>query len=126
MRRAVVREGKLVLQVSMALEVSRSGVGAHAWMFFTSPVPAGTARRFGIGLLREAMTLRGRINLASYDRPFSSLDLLPADGLSFCLHVGQVDDRHGEPVSHGGAVGSSGVSRLPSGKSLGQPSLHAR
>lgn len=35
------------LQVPAALEVSRSGVGAHAWVFFTSPVPAETARRLG-------------------------------------------------------------------------------
>ena len=28
------------LQVPVALEVSRSGVGAHTWVFFTSPVPA--------------------------------------------------------------------------------------
>ena len=43
------------LQVPVALEVSRSGVGAHAWGFFTSPVPAETATRLGAGLLREAM-----------------------------------------------------------------------
>ena len=67
--------------VPVALEVSRSGVGAHAWMFFTAPVPAETARRIGSGLLREAMALRGRMKLASYDRLFPSQDLLPADGV---------------------------------------------
>ena len=56
-------------------------MGAHAWMFFTSPVPAETARRLGTGLLREAMALRGRMNLASYDRLFPSQDLLPAGGV---------------------------------------------
>ena len=69
------------LQVPAALEVSRSGVGAHAWVFFTAPVPAETARRMGTGLLREAMALRGRMNLASYDRLFPSQDLLPAGGV---------------------------------------------
>ena len=64
-----------------ALEVSRSGVGAHAWVFFTSPVPAATARRLGTGLLREAMALRGRMKLTSYDRLFPSQDLLPAGGV---------------------------------------------
>ncbi len=64
----------------VALEVSRSGVGAHAWAFFTAPVPAETARRLGTGLLREAMTLRGRMKLTSYDRLFPSQDLLPAGG----------------------------------------------
>ena len=47
------------LQVPVALEVSRSGVGAHAWVFFTSPVPAEMARRLGTGLLREAMAPAG-------------------------------------------------------------------
>jgi superfamily II DNA or RNA helicase len=75
-----VKAGR-ALQVPVALEVSRSGVGAHAWVFFTSPVPAETARRLGTGLLREAMALRGRMNLASYDRLFPAQDLLPAGGL---------------------------------------------
>jgi superfamily II DNA or RNA helicase len=69
------------LQVPVALEVSRSGIGAHTWVFFTAPVPAETARRLGTGLLREAMTLRGRMNLASYDRLFPSQDLLPSAGV---------------------------------------------
>jgi hypothetical protein len=75
-----VKAGR-VLQVPVALEVSRSGIGAHAWVFFTSPVPVETTRRLGAGLLREVMALRGRMNLASYDRLFPSLDLLPAGGM---------------------------------------------
>ena len=69
------------LQVPVALEVSRSGVGAHAWVFFTSPVSAEMARRLGTGLLREAMAMRGRMKLDSYDRLFPSQDLLPAGGI---------------------------------------------
>lgn len=49
----------------VALEVSRSGTGAHAWLFFTAPVPATLARQVGSGLLREAIALRGRMSLAS-------------------------------------------------------------
>jgi superfamily II DNA or RNA helicase len=75
-----VKAGR-ALQVPVALEVSRSGVGAHAWAFFTAPVPAELARRLGTGLLREAMALRGRMSLASYDRLFPSQDLLPAGGI---------------------------------------------
>jgi superfamily II DNA or RNA helicase len=67
--------------VPVAVEVSRSGVGMHAWVFFTAPVPAQTARRLGTGLLREAMAIRGKVNLASYDRLFPSQDLLPAGGV---------------------------------------------
>ncbi len=69
------------LEVRAALEVSRSGVGAHAWVFFTGPVTAETARRLGTGLLREAMALRGQMDLASYDRLFPSQDVLPAGGV---------------------------------------------
>ena len=50
-------------------------------MFFTSPVPAELARRLGTGLLREAMAIRGRMALASYDRLFPSQDLLPVGGM---------------------------------------------
>lgn len=42
-----------------ALEVSRSGVGAHVWIFFSDPVPAATARQLGTGLVREAIAIRG-------------------------------------------------------------------
>jgi len=69
------------MRVPAALEVSRSGVGAHAWTFFTGPVPAEVARRLGTGLLREAMALRGQMDLASYDRLFPSQDVLPAGGV---------------------------------------------
>jgi hypothetical protein len=66
--------------VPVALEVSRSGIGAHAWIFFAGVVPAGTARRLGAGLLREAIAMRGRMDLSSYDRLFPSQDVLPASG----------------------------------------------
>ncbi|MGH3798973.1 MAG: TOTE conflict system archaeo-eukaryotic primase domain-containing protein [Pseudonocardiaceae bacterium] len=33
-------------------------------------MPAVTARQLGTGLLREAVALRGRMNLSSYDRLF--------------------------------------------------------
>jgi superfamily II DNA or RNA helicase len=66
--------------VPAALEVSRSGIGAHVWIFFTGPVPAATARALGSGLLREAIALRGRMSLTAYDRLFPSQDVLPASG----------------------------------------------
>jgi hypothetical protein len=39
-------------------------VRAHAWIFFTGPVPAQTAGRLRTGLLRKAMALRGQMDLA--------------------------------------------------------------
>lgn len=67
--------------VPAALEVSRSGVGAHVWVFFTGAVAASTARTLGSGLIREAIALRGRMDLAGYDRLFPSQDVLPAGGM---------------------------------------------
>jgi superfamily II DNA or RNA helicase len=67
--------------VPAGLEVSRSGVGAHVWVFFAAPVPAGTARGLGTALLREAMALRGHMDLTSYDRLFPSQDVLPTGGV---------------------------------------------
>jgi superfamily II DNA or RNA helicase len=63
-----------------ALEISRSGVGAHVWIFFTDPVPAATARQVGTGLVREAIAIRGRMDLRCYDRLFPSQDVLPGSG----------------------------------------------
>jgi superfamily II DNA or RNA helicase len=69
-----------VVGVPTAVEVSRSGQGAHVWVFFTEPVPALDARALGFGLLREAMAVRGELGLDSYDRFFPSQDYLPAKG----------------------------------------------
>lgn len=63
-----------------ALELSRSGVGAHAWIFFTDPVSAANARQLGMALVREAIAIRGRMDLRSYDRLFPSQDVLPGHG----------------------------------------------
>lgn len=43
------------LGVPAAIERSRSGDGAHAWIFFTTPIPAATARRLGCFLLTATM-----------------------------------------------------------------------
>ncbi len=64
-------------QVPAVLERSRSGNGAHVWVFFESPVPATSARAMGMALLRQAMTKRSQLDLASYDRFFPSQDFMP-------------------------------------------------
>jgi hypothetical protein len=66
--------------VPAVLERSRSGNGAHVWVFFTEPVPASQARALGAALLRQAMTCRAELDLASYDRFFPSQDFLPRAG----------------------------------------------
>ncbi|MDA8061762.1 MAG: DEAD/DEAH box helicase family protein [Actinomycetota bacterium] len=66
--------------VPAALERSRSGNGAHVWIFFEEPVSATVARRLGTRLLRETMALRAEVDLTSYDRLFPSQDFVPAKG----------------------------------------------
>lgn len=58
-------------------EISRSGEGAHVWVFFDEPVSATAARAMGATLLRAAMTHRASMALSSYDRFFPSQDTLP-------------------------------------------------
>ncbi|MEZ5085909.1 MAG: DEAD/DEAH box helicase family protein [Tessaracoccus sp.] len=66
--------------VPTALELSQSGRGAHVWTLFSGPVPAATARAIGTGLVHEAMTLRGSMDLRSYDRLFPNQDVMPDGG----------------------------------------------
>ena len=74
-RQACLRSGVLV-----AFERSRSGNGAHAWLFFAEPIPAALARRLGCLLLTEAIDLSPEIGLGSYDRLFPSQDIMPDGG----------------------------------------------
>jgi hypothetical protein len=68
------------LGVSTAVERSRSGNGAHVWFFFSSPVPAVSARRMGCYLITETMTRRHQLAMSSYDRLFPNQDTLPHGG----------------------------------------------
>jgi hypothetical protein len=67
-------------QVTPAIERSRSGNGAHIWMFFDRPVFAADARRLGCALLTRTMEKRHEIGLDSYDRLFPSQDTMPKGG----------------------------------------------
>lgn len=67
--------------IPAALERSRSGNGAHVWIFFTSPIPVRTARRLGCFLLTETMESRPELGFESYDRFFPNQDTMPQGGL---------------------------------------------
>ncbi len=66
--------------VDVGIERSRSGKGAHAWIFFTSPVPARAARTLGTIILTRSMDMRHSMPLKSYDRFFPNQDYLPKGG----------------------------------------------
>lgn len=68
------------LGVPVALEVSRSGNGAHAWIFFSERVPARDARRLGTALISHACARTRQLKLTSYDRLFPNQDTLPKGG----------------------------------------------
>ena len=63
------------------IERSRSGNGAHVWIFFDMPVTAFKARKLGNAILTEAMNSDVHLSFKSYDRFFPNQDILPEGGL---------------------------------------------
>jgi len=70
----------LELNVPNATERSRSGKGAHVWIFFDKPVVACLARKMGCAILTHAMNKRHEISFKSYDRLFPNQDTMPKGG----------------------------------------------
>ncbi len=68
------------LEVPATLEISRSGKGAHVWIFFAEAVPAREARQLGEALISHACAGTRQLSLASYDRLFPNQDTLPKGG----------------------------------------------
>lgn len=68
------------LGVPTALEISRSGQGAHAWVFFAGRVPARDARRMGTAIISHTCARTRQLKLASYDRLFPNQDTMPKGG----------------------------------------------
>jgi len=62
------------------VEISRSGHGAHLWVFFSQSVPARDARLLGFGLLDKAMEIHPNLSFESYDRLFPNQDMMPEGG----------------------------------------------
>tara|TARA_R110000824_G_scaffold207846_1_gene393409 strand:- start:33159 stop:35531 length:2373 start_codon:yes stop_codon:yes gene_type:complete len=62
------------------VEISRSGAGAHLWIFFSEAVQAGSARALGFKLLDKAMELHPGLSFDSYDRLFPNQDTMPDGG----------------------------------------------
>lgn len=68
------------LGVPVALEISRSGQGAHAWVFFAGKVSARDARRLGTAIISHTCSRTRQLKLASYDRLFPNQDKMPKGG----------------------------------------------
>ncbi|MFW1747288.1 DEAD/DEAH box helicase family protein [Acinetobacter guillouiae] len=67
-------------QVPFLIERSRSGNGAHIWIFFSEAVKAQKARLMGTAILNKAMELYPALDFDSYDRMFPNQDFIPAGG----------------------------------------------
>ena len=67
--------------IPCAVERSRSGNGAHLWVFFATAIPAILARKLGAHMLTVTMDRRPDIGMDSYDRFFPNQDTLPKGGL---------------------------------------------
>lgn len=63
------------------VEISRSGKGAHLWMFFENDVLAKDARKLGRFLLTKTMMTSGLKSFKSFDRMFPSQDCIEKEGI---------------------------------------------
>ena len=68
------------LEVPAALEISRSGQGAHVWVFFEEAIPAKEARRLGAAVISHTCAATRQLQLSSYDRLFPNQDAMPKGG----------------------------------------------
>ncbi len=64
-------------EIPAVLEISRSGNGAHVWIFFAEPVSAREARLLGMALISHTCDRIRQLSLASYDRFFPNQDTMP-------------------------------------------------
>jgi len=78
---SILRDACKEFDITIAIERSRSGNGAHVWFFFEKEIPAVLARKFGTALLTHSMSKRHEITFKSYDRFFPNQDTMPKGGL---------------------------------------------
>jgi superfamily II DNA or RNA helicase/very-short-patch-repair endonuclease len=85
-----------MMDLSAALERSRSGRGGHVWLFFEEAVPAVLARKLGSYILTETMERRPDLGLDSYDRFFPNQDTLPHGGFGNLIALPLQKHRRGD------------------------------
>ncbi len=88
------------LSVPVAIEISRSGNGAHAWIFFASSVSARDARRLGTAIISHTCARTRQLKLTSYDRLFPNQDIMPNGGFGNLIAL----PLQKKPRENGGSV----------------------
>lgn len=66
--------------IPVAVEISRSGNGAHIWFFFEEPITATLARNYGTAILQSAMCENHALSFSSFDRMFPNQNTMPKGG----------------------------------------------
>ena len=76
-----MREICRINETDVLVERSKSGKGAHVWIFFEEPIAASTARRFVSALLTKGAESINQKSFKSYDRMIPSQDHMPEGGV---------------------------------------------
>ena len=67
--------------IPVLVERSRSGRGAHVWIFFTDWIPAAMARRFGFALIEKGAEMVDMRSFQYFDRMIPAQDKIKPEGL---------------------------------------------
>lgn len=86
--------------VNILVERSRSGKGAHIWMFFEETIDAVVARKFGSALLTKGSETVNLKNFKYYDRMIPTQDYLTEGGLGNLIAL----PLQGQAVKKGNSV----------------------
>ena len=76
-----LREICVLNGIDPLVERSRSGKGAHLWIFFHKPIEVALARKFGNALLRKGAESVNLKSFSYYDRMLPMQDHLPNGGI---------------------------------------------